>query len=295
MTKPTVAVALLLAGLWSSNVHAQAEIGEPLAAGDQLIFFFDTRAPRVTFVNVSNPAGTAITLEVLIPAAGVRDVIELGALANQVIDPTALAPGQRGLFVVTPIVAPGDHRPVVPPAPLLGNYTLANLELGSAFGGNALARRAVNGAELASPGTIVDGVGIRYQRIDPGQLAIPVYYNPATLGPPELDGNRLLLGAFVDQYDDGQFSLAARVGNVEARFFDREGIEVAAASVLLAGEVLDIDLETLAGKPLDSSGKVFLRFSPRATSGNFLGLFAQTLETFGAGGVLPELLLPNGS
>jgi len=59
--------------------------------------------------------------------------------------------------------------------------------------------------------------------------------------------------------------------------------------------VLDIDLETLAGMPLDSSGKAFLTFSPRATSGNFLGLFAQTLETFGAGGVLPEVLLPNGS
>src|SRR5262249_12487240 len=146
----------------------------------------------------------------------------LTARGNRVYDPTVLAPGVRGLIVATPVAGPDDHRPVVPPAPLLGNYTLANLELGSAFGGNALARRAVSGDVPAPPGSIVDGVATGYQLIDPAQLAIPVYYDPGTLGPPEFDGNRLLLAAFIDQYEGGQFSITPRPGSVDASFFDNE-------------------------------------------------------------------------
>ena len=291
--------AAALLSLWvasASEARAQAAIGEPLAAGDQLLFFFDTRSPRVTFVNVSNPASTAVALEISIPVAGVREVIELGPRSNRIVDPTTLAPEQRGLLAVTPIVSADDRRPVVPPAALLGNYTLANLELGSAFGGNALARNAVRGTAPAARGSIVDGDAIRYQLIDPEQLAIPVYYNPMTLGPPELDGNRLLLAAFSDGYDGGEFSLLERSGSVEARFFDRDGAEVAVANAPLTAGLLDTDLETLAGTSLDSSGKVFLRFLPAVVeSGSFVGLFAQTLETFGAGGVLPELALSGGS
>jgi hypothetical protein len=292
-----LASALLIAAVLGTSLpaRAQSSIGEPLAAGDQLIFFFDTRNPRVTFVNVSNPADEAVTIEILIPAVDLRDEIELDALENRVIDPTALAPGQRGLLVLTPIVAADDHRPVVPPAPLLGNYTIANVELGAAFGGNALARRAVeNDGDLAPAGSIVDGGAIEYQLVSPAALAIPVYFDPQTLGPPEQDGNRLQLAAFGDDYD-GDYDLVPLPGDVEARFIDNAGVEVALRTVPLQDGLLDSDLETVAGTTLTSSGKAFLTFLPDGATGNFLGLFSQALGTFGAGGVLPELALSNGS
>jgi hypothetical protein len=277
------------------SARAQGTIGEPLAAGDQLLFFFDTRTPRVSFVSVSNPADEAVTIEVLIPAAGLRESVELPALGNQVIDPTALAPNQRGLLILTPILDSEDHQPVVPPEPILGSYTIANLLLGAAFGGNALARRAVEDGSFAAPGEIVDGSTVRYQTVSPASLAIPVYFDPSTVGPPEQDGNRLQLAAFGDEYDGGQYELVPLLGSVEAQFFDNGGTEVAQRTAPLANGLLDIGLEALAGTTLTSSGKVFLTFLPDGTTGNFLGLFSQSLGTFGAGGVLPEVNLSTGS
>lgn len=279
----------------SFTAHAQSSIGEPLASGDQLLFFFDTRSPRVSFVNVSNPANEPVTIEILIPSAGLRESVQLDALGNQVIDPTVLAPDQRGLLVLTPIVDSEDHTPVVPPEPILGSYTIANLLLGAAFGGNALGRRAVEGGALATPGSIVDGATVRYQTVSPAALAIPVYFDPQTVGPPEQDGNRLRLAAFGDEYDGGEYDLVPLPGSVQAQFFDNGGTEVALRTAPLANGLLDIDLESLAGTELTSSGKVFLTFLPDGTTGSFLGLFSQSLGTFGAGGVLPEVALSSGS
>jgi hypothetical protein len=290
------AIATLVATLGTSlTAQAQSSIGEPLASGDQLLFFFDSRSPRVSFVSVSNPANEPVTIEILIPSAGLRESIQLDARGNQVIDPTALAPEQRGLLVLTPIVDSEDHTPVVPPQPILGSYTIANLLLGAAFGGNALGRRAVEGGSLATPGSIVDGSTVRYQVVNPEALAVPVYFDPQTVGPPEQDGNRLRLAAFRDEYDGGEYDLAPLLGSVEAQFFDNGGTEVADRTAPLANGLLDIDLEALAGTELTSSGKVFLTFLPDGTTGNFIGLFSQALGTFGAGGVLPEVELSSGS
>ena len=89
---------------------------------------------------------------------------------NVVIDPTSSSiaggavNGNAGLAVVTPITSATDAHPIVPPEPLTGGYTLANLQLTAAFGENPYGRLAVGGnGQRATAGAAVDGISGRRQ------------------------------------------------------------------------------------------------------------------------------------
>ena len=315
---------LLLALLAAPPLHAQTIIETPGTSGDQLIFFYDAREGRVPFIAVGSFADTAVVVETAIynrvGSAGtgglafltseVATIPARGALPT--IDPTDAIrfPGMNGtagLVVVTAVVAEGDTRPVVSPTPggdpaagsLFGGFTLANLNLNSGFGQNPFARVAVDGAgQRAAPGTVVDGTVVRYQTFAPDVLAVPFYFNPKNLGPPENDGNRIILGAFADVYGADNF----RIGSLGAAMqFDY--IMEDAAGVTLVDTDQDIqvvnpvpvngvhfdNLENLAGPlTLSGPGKVtFVTVNPVPAVTNLFGIVSQSVGTFSIGQRMP--------
>lgn len=297
-----LALGLLIA---ASAVGAGAQtIGVPDVSGDQLLYVYDARASRVPFLTVANPSDETVFIDVAFYSQDLSSrlgggVIELVSAANRVIDPTSdfggSANGNAGLAVLTPVVSASDATPVVPPEPLVGGFTLANTQLGSGFGENPFARFAVTGSgERAEPGVTVDGTTVSYERIAPEILVVPVYFNPQTLEPPDRDGNRVVLATFDDEYGT-PFAVSGRSDSASARFFDGSGVPIATTAVPVNGVLLS-SLQEIAGgaNVLNGSGKVFFDVNPG--SGNYFGLFSQSLGTFASGQRLPEALsIPVGN
>lgn len=288
------ALALLAAG----RANAQSTVTVPGVSGDQLIYFYDARTNRVPFLTVANPAATPVVIEVAFYPATLASrlgeaVFTLPGGGNLVIDPTSsevaggAASGNAGLAVITPIASTGDSQPVVPPEPLTGGYTLANLQLAAAFGENPYGRLAVgSNGQRASTGAEVDGNAVRYQRFTPSVLMVPVYFNPQDLAPADQDGNRVILAAFNDSYG-AQFDVTALNDTPAALFCDTGGFEAAIGEAAVSG-VLSTSLQAIAGDAtLGSSGKLFLDVN--AGSGNVLGIYAQSLGTFAAGQRMPAV------
>ncbi|MDG2306690.1 MAG: metallo-mystery pair system four-Cys motif protein [Candidatus Binatia bacterium] len=285
-----------------SMSHGQT-IGTPDVSGDQLIFLYDARTNRTAFLTVANPSDDTIFLDIALYGQDLASqiagqTVSLGPASNLVIDPTSFggggANGSAGLAVITPVMSMSDTTPVVPGQPISGGFTLANLTLMAGFGQNPFARLAMDGNSPASPGTAVDGNNAVYQRFDPGILMIPVYFNPADLGRPEDDGNRVLLAAFADDYDGGYRLLPVSTDAVGS-FFNATGLRIAQNTVGVNGVLLS-DLQSMAGESnLDgSSGKAF--FEIDAKGGNVLGLFSQSISTFAAGQRMPSVaMVPNGT
>lgn len=299
----TAALVALVALSAVGTAGAQT-VGVPGVSGDQLIYLYDARADRVTFLNVANPSSDWIFLDVALYSQDLTQelagqTISVGPASNTVIDPTSFAgggaDGAAGLAVVTPVESMESSVPVVPPQPIVGGFTLANLNLMSGFGQNPFARFAVDeSGSAASPGATVDGVSLAYQRFDPGILVVPVYFNPADLGPPENDGNRVLLAAFADDYD-GAYGLSPVSTSAVASYFNATGLLIAENTTPVNGVLLS-DLQALAGESnIDgSSGKAFYEID--AQGGNVFGLFSQSLGTFAAGQRLPAVAeVPEGT
>ncbi len=287
------------------GVAAQAQtIGTPGVSGDQLVFLYDARSNRVAFMSAANPSSDTIFLDVALYSQDLTETlaaetVSLGPASNLVIDPTSFggggANGNAGLATVTPVESMEDITPVVPPQPIVGGFTLANLTLMSGFGQNPFARFAVLGnGSAASPGATVDGGSVSYQRFDPGVLMIPVYFDPADLGPPENDGNRVLIAVFLDDYDGGYRIIPGGTSAVGS-FFNANGLLIAENTTAVNGVLLS-DLQSMAGdSSLDgSSGKAF--FEVDASGGNVFGLFSQSIGTFAAGQRMPAVAeVPTGT
>ncbi len=291
-----------LTALGASAIAGAQTLGEPDVSGDQLIFIYDARSGRVSFLNVANPSDDTVVLDVRLYnedfSSVVSSVITLEAAENTVIDPTSFAGGgangQAGLAVVTPVVAADNLQPVVPPQPLTGGFTLANTNLGSGFGQNPFARLAVNGSGTPqAPGTAVDGSSVFYERFAPDVLTIPVYFNPADLGPPEDDGNRVLMAAFMDGYAASGFTISAMSTSTAASFFSNGGVRIATNTVEFTGGLFS-NLQEVAGTNIDGqSGKVF--FDVDAGNGNIFGAFSQSISTFAAAQRMPAVAsIPTG-
>lgn len=291
-----VTAAALLAA--AGQARAQATLTVPGVSGDQLIYFYDARTNRVPFLTVANPAATPVVIEVAFYPATLASrlgeaVFTLPGGGNLVIDPTSssvaggAANGNAGLAVITPIAGEADAQPVVPPQPLTGGYTLANLQLTAAFGENPYGRLAVgSNGQRAAAGAEVDGNAVKYQRFTPSVLMVPVYFNPEDLAPADQDGNRVILAAFGDAYGD-QFDVTPLADTAGALFCDAEGFEAAVGTAAVNG-VLSTSLQAIAGgATLNSSGKLFLDVD--AGAGNVLGIYAQSLGTFAAGQRMPSV------
>jgi len=286
-----LASGVLCLMLGSAAVHAQSTIRVPDVRGDQLLFVYDARPPRTSFLLVSNPGDEAVTVEVVLYDQSLATrlgstTLEIASAGHTIVDPGGVAvgaaAGSAGLAVVTPIAGAGDATPVVPPTPLTGSFTVANTVLGSGFGENAFGRLAVGSSgSRAAAGSTIDGRQVRYQRVAPAVLTIPVYFSPATLGPVENDGNRVVLVAFSDAYEDG-FALVPASAALTASFFDGGGARIAERSSNVSGVLLS-DLQSVAGPddPLPGSGKVF--FAVDAPAASVLGVFSQSLGTFASG------------
>ena len=300
-----VLASLASALLAIPDARAQQAIAVPDVRGDQLLFFYDARAGRTSFLLVDNPGDAPVTVEVALYPASLaaslgRVRIEIAAAGHTIVDPATIAAGaaagNAGLAVVTPVASASDGTPVVPPAPLTGSFTLANTVLASAFGENAFGRLAVaSSGQRAVPGSAVDGAAVRYQRLAPAVLAIPVYFSPPTLGAVENDGNRVVLAAFADRYDGGAFALAPARAALDVKLFDGDGVEVAARSLDASGVLLS-DLQSVAGpdRVLSSSGKAF--FAIDAPDASVLGVFSQSLGTFASGHRMTAVdAMPRGS
>lgn len=284
-------VAALLASLAQAReARAQATIAVPDVRGDQLLFVYDARASRTSFLLVSNPGNAAVTVEIAVYPQSLASrlgttTLTLAPAGHAVIDPGSIdgaVAGNAGLAVVTPVAGEGNATPVVPPVPLTGSFTLANTALSSAFGENAFGRLAVtSGGARAAAGSTVDGGSVRYQRIAPAVLTIPVYFSPPTLGPVENDGNRVVLAAFADRYQGG-FAVAPAEAAIDAVFLDGGGVRVAERSATVSGVLLS-DLQSVAGpeRTLSSSGKAF--FAIDAPGASVIGVFSQSLGTFASG------------
>lgn len=289
------AVLLFAALVFPGPVRAQSTVATPAAIGDQLFFVYDATAPRTSFLNVANPSAAAVDLEVsfyLASGARLETRFLLGAWANRIINPGEIegVAGSLGLAVVTPVDGPASTLPIVPDAPLAGSFTLANTNAGAGFGGNAVGRLAVDGAgNRAAPGTPVDGATVRYQRFAPPALAIPTYYDPRSLDPPEDDGNRVIVVTFEDSYE-GRFDPVDPSGSLSWALYDSSGRSVA-RSDQQASLLLSTSLQDLAGNALlDSSGKVYFAYdAPQESPGNVFGMFLQSLQSFGAGERMPAV------
>lgn len=286
---------------------------EANTSGDQLVFFYDARPNRTTFLTVGNTTGAGVVLEVAFFSQTLQRVAEqvfvLPTGGAKVIDPTAISgvPTTAGLAFVTPIMSEVNHTPVVPNRPLVGGFTIVNTALGSGTGGNPFGRMAVPIATLNSqvprgaPGAVVDGVALFYQLILPTaradgkpSLTLPVYFNPATLAPPDQDGNRLFFASFVDQYaapvgpnGEARFNIGPVLVPVtaQASFFGAtDGLLIATVPVAVPGVRFDSLQGISNGVALTSSGRLEILFPGRSgVYENFFGMASQSLGTFAVG------------
>lgn len=262
----------------------------PLGAGsgDQLLTYYERGSERATFLNVRNGAAAEARVEIAvydealrlvwvghrtIPSLG-RVVLDLESLDADVALPT------EGVAFLTTVDA--DGTAVVARA-LSGTVTIANLQTGSAWGGAAIARRAVEtgSAQTVWPdlGSTVDGTRVFYEQLQPEALQLPAYY--------ALDGAggsapaTLVFLSFGDVAGSAPLAVAAPTAwNVDARMADGTAIDAARTTV---DGLKTLPLDVLVGETALSAGGS-LRFEAEMPAGqNRLIFFHQSLAGFGIG------------
>jgi len=316
-----LAASLLSSGLARAQQQFEGLPPAPGTSGDQLLFFYDVRPDRQTFLSVGNTSPqTGITLEIVFysqefDARIAEQVIVVPGGGATIIDPTQAqgVSGNAGLATVTPIVSESDHTPVVPPRPLQGSFTIVNTTLGAGFGDNAFGRLALQGAPgagqfpRANAGDAVDGQNTFYQGIQPNpqgtpSLTLPAYFNPETLAPPDVDGNRVLLAAFRDEYaapvgpgNSPRFNLRSITNSSLVSFYNSGNGQriVTNRQVSVSGVELD-SLQSLAGlDSFTSGGRLELTVGAfNSAQESFFGTYSQSLGTFAGGARLVPVDIP---
>jgi hypothetical protein len=317
-----LAASLLANGMAWAQATFQGLPHVPGTVGDQLVYFFDARTNRTTFLTVGNTATTnSVLLEFVYYSESLdnrlaEQVISVPGGGAIVVDPTSVTgvPGNAGLIVVTPIVSETDHTPVVPPRPLVGGFSIVNIALGAGFGDNPFGRLALVGppggglAVRANPGSLVDGAGASYQSIQPRtvepSLTLPVYLNPTSLGSPDQDGNRVLFAAFRDQYaaavgpgNSARFNLTPITVNLTVNFFNSSNGQKIVTSRAFSVNAVDLDsLQDIAGSGVTFTQSGRLELTVSAAFGlpvdSFFGTSAEALGTFAFGQRLIAVDIP---
>jgi len=288
----------------------------PEAQGDQVVSYYDAREGFTTFLSLRNatdfgtfdvqvvfysggfsvPFTRTVTLD-----PGQLRVLDIGALREEGL------PAQPGVALA---FAVNDEGSPIVTRSLTGNFTVANLATGSAWGGPGAARFAVVPLLPEAPvalgdrpsgvlmpylfpiiGSVVDGIEVVYQPIQPTALDLAAYFDPDDLAPVAQSGNQVIFLSFADQ-PGLPYSVvpASTVWGVYAARND--GTQITATSYGASG-VEVADLASVAGPEVDgASGSI--RFSAIETEQPITRLifFAEALGTFGTGYLLPTVILP---
>ena len=180
--------ALLGIVLWATGACAgdfDLALERPDSFGDQVIFYYDARPDYTTFIALRNGGdgvrvvnilfygpdfGTPLSRTILLPGRELV-IVDVGALRGEGLQ---AAPG-----VALATTVNGDGQPIATGS-LAGNFTVANLLTGSAFGAAGAARSALDDAGNVLPFETVIGMqnGI-LQQIRPRTALLAAYYDPA--------------------------------------------------------------------------------------------------------------------
>jgi hypothetical protein len=277
----------------------------PDSFGDQVIYYYDARPDFTTFLALRNGSDADLTINVQFYGGStfgtpVTRVVTLAGGRSTVIDAGSLRseglPALPGMAIATAVNELGQG---IVTAALTGNFTVANLLTGSAFGAAAAARSAVNGAGNVLDIGAVIGVDGTLQRLRPSSALLAAYYDPATLAPVSASGNQLIFINFQDTYDPAiapTYSAVTGTTNWSLRATTSNGL-VFPETTFTASGVTVTDLASVLGAGVNGSGGGISFFADAGSSQpNRLIYFAEALGTFGTGYLLPPIrLLPRAN
>ncbi len=292
------ALALLVGS--ARTTHAiVVPLAEPASVGSQLIFYYDTREGFTTFANLGQVGLEPVIVRVEFygptfdpttqPAVNTYILEPFG---TRVIDVGALKEGiglaaQQGIAVAS--VVNDASEPIHVPS-LTGNFTVANLATGSAWGSPAVARSArfeFDGSTVPV-GVVVDGVTVVYQSIQPERLTLAAYYDPRTLAPVSAHGNQVIFVNLTNAATKGAFVTPGST-TWEIDVGPHEGGPSTFTTVTVSG-VTEFDLVSLVGEAANGGAGGLLFGSREMHIGESrLIFFAQSLGTFGTGYLLPTV------
>jgi hypothetical protein len=268
----------------------------PDGRGDQLIYVYDARDGFTTFLNLHNASDAELVVSLLLygPDFGTpfTDTVTLAAGTTRTLDVGEMRdrglPAQFGVAFAT-VVDPAG-RPIVTRS-IAGNFTVANLTTGSAWGAHAAARAAVeltaSGIVTPDAGVPIDGETVLLRAIRPDRVSLATYYDPATLQDPEQGGNQLIFVSFNDVPGESFSAEAATTRwRLTARRNDGEPL---AAEAYVAGGVDVSHLEAVLGEEAAGrAGSVLFTADPSGAY-NRLVFFTEALGTFATGYLLPHV------
>jgi hypothetical protein len=289
-------VCCLLAGYGEVGATAAPDALErPDAQGDQLVFYYDTRPGFTSFLTVRNVMPGDVTVNVLfygpgfdaspfsesftLPAGGLR-VLDAGALQASGL------PAHAGAAFATAVDGTGT---AIVSGALTGNFTIANLATGSAWGAPAAARSAVNAdGTFPALGAVIDNQTVSLRPIRAAGLDLAAYYDPDDLAPAEGGGNQLV---FLNFEDVAGLPLRVQVGATNWGVFAtrNDGTPIADTSFTATGVVVS-HLGAVAGPAVaGSAGSIRFTSFVFPERQSRLIFFAEALETFGTGYLLPPV------
>jgi hypothetical protein len=319
----TVALGAMIVFGSHLSAHAATTTAKPTAfpgasarpnvRGDQVIFYYDARDGFTTFINIRNEAATELRVQldfygpsfttpftqvVTLPATrGTNAVPGLGGLA--VLDVgdlrgsgLAATPGVAFATVVNDMGQPVVSRG------LSGNFTVANIATGSAWGSPGAARSAIHpptpGADACAPkspsptlGSVIDGTTVLLAPIQPSNADLSAYYDPATLAPAALGGNQLIFVSFVD-VPGATFTAAAAATHWTFTPVRNTGEGLAPGFFNVSGLTVS-DLASVVGPGVTgSSGAILFNADPSPAQLTRLIYFSETVGTFSTGYLLPR-------
>lgn len=278
----------------AASMQSSGSTEFPHARGDQLVFFYDASPGATSFLNVGNQGDAS--LDVLlrmysadlsasvdtmatIPAGGTR-TIDVGSFLSEGL------PAGPGVAFATAVDASG--QPVVSRA-LAGNLTIANLGTQSGWGAPAVARPAVRSAgsayAWADLGDRIDGTDVFFEPLRPNTADLSVYYDPTTLEPADVGGNRVIFVSFDDQAAD---PLSPMAGQVTWRLDGTRSDGSTTSGEAHASSGVDAThLEALVGGAVTgAAGGLHLQVESESPS-NRIVYFVESLGTFATGYPLP--------
>jgi hypothetical protein len=267
----------------------------PDGTGDQIVFYFDARDGFRTFLNLTNLGDESLTMSLLLYGATLdeepfEEIVSLAARATRTIDVGQLRgeglPADAGVAFATAVDDAG--APKVTRA-LAGNFTVANLATGSAWGAPAAARSAValpsSGVSVPPLGATIDGEEVVLATIRPERSTVAVYYDPATLEPAEDGGNQLIFFSFED-VPGAVFAARASTTTWTVEATRSDGSSIASAAFTASGVAVS-HLEAVLGAEVGgAAGSLLLSAEPPGAP-NRLVFFTESLGTYGSGYLVP--------